>query len=42
MMIDVVHKIAQSTGSDERAVIAGLLAVSASLGGVVLFQTWAM
>jgi hypothetical protein len=42
MMINVVHKIAQNTGSDERAVIAGLVAVSASLGGAVLFQTLSM
>jgi hypothetical protein len=36
-MINVVHKLAKCTGSDERAIAFGLITVTASIGGAVLF-----
>jgi hypothetical protein len=38
VMMKVIHKLAVSTGSDERAVVAGILSLSAAVGGAVLFQ----
>jgi hypothetical protein len=37
-MINLLHKLAKATGSDERAVVAGILAITVSIGGAVLFE----
>jgi len=36
-MIKALHTLAKTTGSDERAVVAGMVAVGASIGGAILF-----
>jgi hypothetical protein len=37
----IFRKLADVSGSDERAVVAGVLAMTASIGGAVLFQALA-
>jgi hypothetical protein len=37
MMQQIIHRLAQSTGCDERALTYGLIAVTSSIGGAVLF-----
>jgi hypothetical protein len=37
-MINALHKLAKNTGCDERAIIAGVLTVTASIGGAVLLE----
>lgn len=34
--MDVLHKLANYTGSDERAMIAGIISVTAAVGGAVV------
>jgi hypothetical protein len=36
-MKKVIRTLAKNTGSDERAVVAGIAAVGASVGGAILF-----
>jgi hypothetical protein len=36
-MIKALRTLAKNTGSDERAVVAGMLAVGASIGGAIFF-----
>lgn len=37
-MINVLHKLAKQSGSDERAIIVAPVTVTASVGGAVLFE----
>ncbi len=38
VMINVLHKLAKQSGSDERAILVALVTVTASIGGAILFE----
>ena len=38
-MINILHKLAKRSGSDERSITIAILTVTASIGGAVLFET---
>jgi hypothetical protein len=38
VMINVLHKLAKRSGSDERAMVVAIITVTASIGGAVLFE----
>jgi hypothetical protein len=40
-MTNLLRKLSDATGSDQRAIAAGILAVSATVGGLILFETLA-
>ena len=39
VMINILHKLAKRSGSDERSITIAILTVTASIGGAVLFET---